>query len=255
MSFPCTSGARITTNQPREFLGADLRGARFERCDLSGAVMRSVDLQAADLDAPWLMEEGGSLLVNGIDVAPLVQAELDRRFPGRSERRAADPAGLRSAYAAVEDAWATAVDRVEDMPRGTVEVCVDGEWSFAQTVRHLVLATDIWLRGAVYGIVDPLHPIGQPHAEYASDGYDMSVFSATRPSYDEVLAVRAGRQAMVRDYLASATSETLARDCPHPWAPARKVTALHCVHTIIGEEWEHLRFALRDLDLIETREA
>lgn len=83
----------------------------------------------------------------------------------------------------------------------------------------------------------------------------MSVCSATRPSYDEVLAVRAGRQAMVRDYLASATSETLARDCPHPWAPARKVTALHCVHTIIGEEWEHLRFALRDLDLIETREA
>ncbi|MBU1801407.1 DinB family protein [Nocardioides sp.] len=246
----------MTTNeQPREFLDADLRGARFERCDLSGAVMRSVDLQAADIDAPWLMEEGGSLLVNGIDVAPLVQAELDRRFPGRSERRAADPAGLRSAYAAVEDAWAAALDRVAGMPPGTVDVRVDDEWSFAQTLRHLVLATDIWLRGAVHGIEDPMHPIGQPHAEYASDGYDVSIFSATHPSYAEVLAVRAERQAMVRDYLASATPEGLATECPHPWAPERRVAAIHCLHTIIGEEWEHLRFALRDLDAIETLEA
>jgi len=246
----------MTNNElPREFRDTDLRGARFERCDLSGAVMRSVDLQGADLDAPWLMEEGGSLLVNGIDVAPLVQAELDRRFPGRSQRRSTDPPGLRSAYAAVEGAWASALDRAAGMPPGTVDIRVDGEWSFAQTLRHLVMATDVWLRGAVLGIPDPLHPLGQPHAEYASDGYDTSVFSGTDPSYTEVLAVRAERQAVVSDYLDSATPAGLAADCSHPWAPDRKVAALHCLHTIIGEEWEHLRFALRDLDAIEAREA
>jgi len=31
------------------------------------------------------------------------------------------------------------------MPPGTVDRRVGGEWSFAQTLRHLVMATDTWL--------------------------------------------------------------------------------------------------------------
>ena len=31
------------------------------------------------------------------------------------------------------------------MPAGSVDASVDGEWSFAQTLRHLILATDTWL--------------------------------------------------------------------------------------------------------------
>ncbi len=76
---------------PREFVDTDLRGARFVRADLSGAVMRGVDVQGADIDAPWLLEEGGSLLVNGVDVVAHVEAELDRRFPGHAQRRAETP--------------------------------------------------------------------------------------------------------------------------------------------------------------------
>ena len=29
---------------------------------------------------------------------------------------------------------------------------------------------------------------------------------------------------------------------------------LACLHTILGEEWEHLRFALRDLDALDRSE-
>src|SRR5512144_2210412 len=68
-----------------EFVDADLRGARFVEADLSGVVMRGVQVEGADIDAPWLLSGEGSLLVNGIDVAPLVEAELNRRFPGRAE--------------------------------------------------------------------------------------------------------------------------------------------------------------------------
>jgi uncharacterized protein YjbI with pentapeptide repeats len=68
------------------FTDVDLRGARFVRADLSGVVMRGVELDGADLDAPWLLDGGSGLLVNGVDVAPLVDAELDRRSPGRAPR-------------------------------------------------------------------------------------------------------------------------------------------------------------------------
>src|SRR5690348_471754 len=131
--------------QGAEFVDTNMRGAKFIGADLSGAVLRGVDAQAAEIDAPWLFEEGGSLLVNGVDVVPFVEAELNRRFPGRAERRAGDPDGLRAAWAALERTWAGTLERVAAMPPGTVDVSIADEWSFAQTLRHLVMATDLWL--------------------------------------------------------------------------------------------------------------
>ena len=237
---------------PKEFLDADLRGARFTRVDLSDAVMRAVNLDGADLDAPWLLEGDASLLVNGVDVAPLVEAELNRRMPGRDLRRAGDPEGLRAAWAALERAWASALDRVATMPAGTVSVSVDGEWTFSQTLRHLVMATDTWLRRAILEIPQPIHPLGQPNAEYESDGNDMSVFATGVPDYAEVLTVRADRVAMVRDFLADITVDDLDQQRRNPWGPDHPETVRSCLQVILEEEWEHLRFALRDLDAIEA---
>jgi uncharacterized protein YjbI with pentapeptide repeats len=128
-----------------EFVGVDLTGARFVETDLTGVVMRGVEVAKVDIDAPWLVR-GERLLVNGVDVIPFVEAELDLRFPGRAGRRAADPEGLRAAWATLERTWAATLDRVDGMRAGTVDVSVGGEWTFAQTLRHLVLATDLWLR-------------------------------------------------------------------------------------------------------------
>ncbi|PWN03225.1 DinB superfamily protein [Nocardioides silvaticus] len=239
----------MTETRP-EFVDADLRGARFVRTDLSRAVLRAVEVDDADIDAPWLMNGDAALLVNGVDVVPFVEAELNRRFPGRADRRAGTPEELAAAWAAVEDAWAAAVDRAATMPDGSVDVRVDGEWSFAETLRHLVMATDTWLRGAVLGVDRPYHPIGVPNAEYATDGYDTSVFTDEQPSYDEVLAVRAERVAMVREFVAAATPDLLDEPRPNPWAPDRTESVRACLHVVLEEEWEHLRYALRDLDAI-----
>jgi Pentapeptide repeats (8 copies) len=76
--------------QGAEFVDADLRGARFVGADLSGVVMRGVDMQGTDIDAPWLSNGENFLRVNGVDVIPFVEAELNRRFPGRADRRAGD---------------------------------------------------------------------------------------------------------------------------------------------------------------------
>lgn len=237
-----------------QFTDRDLAGARFERCDLSGAVLRAVHVDGMEIDAPWLSEGEHGLVVNGVDVAAYVDSELDRRFPGRSLRTATDPGGLREAWVAVEAAWAAAVARATAMPPGTLEASVDGEWSFTQTLRHLVMATDVWLRQSVLGLEQALSPLGQPHAEYATDGFDTSVFSHPDPSWDEVLEVRADRQAQVTAFLASVDATTLAQPRPHPWAPPGSGVSepvLACLHTILGEEWEHLRFALRDLDALD----
>jgi hypothetical protein len=163
-----------------------------------------------------------------------------------------DPEGLRAAWASLQSAWAAAVERATAMPAGTVDVSVTGEWSFAQTLRHMVMATDTWLGKAILERAEPYHPIGQPDGSYTSDGNDPTVFSETAPPFAEVLEVRAGRAAMVSDFLAEATPELLAQTRRNPHAPEHEETVLSCLHVILEEEWEHLRFALRDLDAIEA---
>jgi hypothetical protein len=238
--------------QKAEFRGVNLSGARFAESNLSGVVMRGVDIAGSDIDAPWLLEDGGVLRVNGIDVAPFVEAELNRRFPGRAERRATDPDSLLAAWAALEHSWAATIERAAAMPAGTVDVSVDGEWSFAQTLRHLVLATDMWLGLGIMKLEQPFHPLGLMGG--SSDRFDMSVFTAETPSYAEVLQVRAGRVAMVRDFLASVTPEELVAARKNPHNPEHPETVRSCLHVILEEEWEHLRFAVRDLDAIEAQE-
>jgi hypothetical protein len=231
-----------------EFIDVDLRGARFVEANLSGVVMRGVDVSGADIDAPFLFDGQSSLHINGVDVVPLVEAELNRRFPGRADRRAGDADGLRAAWAGLERTWAATLERVAAMPADAVDESVGGEWSFAQTLRHLVLATDMWLGRAILEIEQPFHPIGQTDSSFETDGRDMSIFTTTTPSYAEVLEVRAGRVAMVRDFLAAVTSDELLATRGNPHDPQHQETVLSCLHVILEEEWEHHRYAVRDLE-------
>jgi len=246
------SFSRSDDLQGAEFVGANLRGARFVESDLSGVVMRGVQVENLDIDAPWLID-GGTFKVNGVDVIPFVEAELNRRFPGRADRRAKDPEGLRTAWAALEQTWAATLERAAAMPPGTVDISVEGEWSFAQTLRHLVLATDTWLRRGILEIDQPFHPLGLAGPGAEEDGLDMSIFTTDPPTYEQVLEIRAGRAAMVRDFLATVTAEELTVTRKNPWAPQYPETTLSCLNVILEEEWEHLRYAVRDLDTIESR--
>ena len=81
----------------------------------------------------------------------------------------------------------------------------------------------------------------------------MSIFVTVAPSYAEVLDVRADRVAMVRDFLATVTTDELARARRNPWAPEYPETTLSCLHVILEEEWEHHRYAVRDLDALAAR--
>ena len=76
---------------------ADLSGARFRGVDLSGAVMRGVELAGVDITG-----EIENVTINGVDIGPLVSAELDRRDPDRVKMRPADAAGFREAWDILE---------------------------------------------------------------------------------------------------------------------------------------------------------
>lgn len=246
----------MSANEPesmrdRVFENRSLRGSRFVGCDLGDVVVRGSDVAGMQLDSPWLLEGDNSLVVNGVDVVPFVEAELSRRFPGRELRVAREPDGLRAAWSALERAWAATLDRATAMPPGALDTSIDGEWSFAQTLRHLVMATDTWLGSAVLDQEQPYHPVGLPDSGGGS--YDEAVLSAETPSFAQVLDARRDRQAMVRDFLAGVTPEVLAQPRRNPHGNGYEETVLSCVRTILEEEWEHHRYAVRDLDAISSR--
>lgn len=227
------------------FVRASFKGATLRFSDVSGVTMRGMDVDGLDIDSHDLFF--GSLLVNGVDVVPLVDAELNRLFPGRELQKAQTPEGLRQGWDAVQAAWRTTV---ADTPQELVDAHVEDEWSLAQTLRHLVLATDAWLRGAILRIPQPFHEIGQIFTGAAEMGFDMSVFRAEAPTWEEVLAVRAERQQLVTDFLATATEELLAEERDDPWGGDWKPSVGDCVRVILEEEWAHLRYIRRDLALL-----
>ena len=58
----------------------------------------------------------------------------------------------------------------------------------------------------------PFHEIGQIFTGAGEMGFGMSIFRVDPPAYEEILAVRAERQRLVTDFLATVTTELLAKE-------------------------------------------
>jgi hypothetical protein len=250
------------------FEGADLRGARFDRADLTGAHLRAVDLSGAQFRGCELhgvvmrgVELGGvridgeieNVTINGVDVGPLIEAELDRRDPDRASMRPADPAGFRRAFEIVERRWSATVDRARGLPPELLHESVDGEWSFIETLRHLVYATDAWVRRAMLGDPSPWHPLDLPWDEMP-DTTGTPRDRSARPSLEEVLELRKDRMATVRQVIDGLTEASLnghTEPVTGPgWPPPRSFAVRDCLLVILSEEWQHRLYAERDLDAL-----
>jgi hypothetical protein len=227
-----------------EFSGVHLHAASFE-----GARLTDADLSGADISGAI-----AGTLVNGVEIEPLVQAELDRRCPERVKLRALDVAGLREGWAMLEDLWGATTDRAASLPEGLQSRRVDGEWSFLETLRHLIFATDCWLFRGVHLASRPYHPWGLPWAGVSAEwsgqlGLDVSA----TPSLDALLPVRRDHQQAVRATLEQLTEGELAevRNAPdEPGHPTGAHAVRDCLHVLLREEWEHHRYAVRDLDAL-----
>jgi hypothetical protein len=188
-----------------------------------------------------------------VDVAPLVEAELDRRDPDRPKMRPTDPAGFRAAWGIVERRWDSTVKRAGDLDPKLLHRSVDGEWSFIETLRHLVFATDCWMGRAILGDPSPWHPLGFPWDEMP-DTPGVPRDREARPSLDEVLALRRDRMATVRAFIDGLTDESLAAHTEPVEAPGwprpESYPVKECLLIILNEEWLHRQFAERDLDAL-----
>lgn len=245
-----------------EFIERDLTGSRFKIVDLSGSRFSDLNLSGALFRGAWAdrLELDGDfdhLVVNGVDVMPFVRAEMDRLDPERSLMRPDDADGFRVAWPIIERRWAETVERARRLPPELLDERVDEEWSFIQTLRHLVMATDAWVLRALLGDPAPYHPLGLPHSEIDDPDGLLPNDPDARPSLDEVLAVRADRMATVGAFIADLTDERLGEmtepvlepGYPEPESyPVRR-----CIGAIVNEEWEHRRFAERDLAILESR--
>src|ERR1700754_4984008 len=107
----------------RHFEDEDLTGAEFRECDLSRARLVGVVMQDAEIDG---LVTG--LVVNGVEVMPYVEAELDRRHPVRVLIRSDDPDDLREAHRQLVAAWGETVDRIRASP-GIEHRRANDEWS------------------------------------------------------------------------------------------------------------------------------
>jgi hypothetical protein len=230
----------------QEFVDVTLRGVVFNRA-------RIRDSEVIDLD---IHAEIGRLVVNGVEVGPLVEAELDRRHPDRAAMRPTTADGFRTAWDTVERLWAGTVDRARGLGPALLHESVDGEWSFIETLRHLSFATDCWIRRAVLGDPSPWDRLDLPWDGMA-DTPGVPRDRSARPSLDEALALRHSRMATVRDYVDRLDEPTL-RSSTEPvdgpgWPPAQAFPVAECLRVVLNEEWEHRLYAERDLDLLERR--
>jgi hypothetical protein len=233
-----------------EFEG-DLAGAVFWGADLSGARFRDVNLTDAKISHAWLVNVDidalvDTVVINGVDVTAYVN-ERDPWYPLRAMLRPTDPEGMRAAWAALEDEWAKTLARALALPEAALHESVDDEWSFVQTLRHLVFAMDKWFTAPILG--ERFDPIGLPNrgsVDFPWPDLDYDLM----PSVAEALAVRADRAARFRDYLASVSSTDFAR--PIDVLENGTNPLEECLDTVFEEEFWHNRYAVRDLAQLEA---
>jgi hypothetical protein len=244
----------------------EFKGALFESVDLSGAVIRASDLtglkiSGSDIAGVRLSGHAGDLegvRVNDVDVTSFVNAELDRRYPERVMLHAVRSlAGYRALWMFLEERWDETIARAERLPEAALHERVDGEWSFVETLRHLVFAIDVWIGRMIRGEPRPFHRLGLPPDFYPADGAaEIGIDLEARPSLEEVKAVRTDRMAQVRAALGEVTEagfEEVRTGRPAPAWDTDSRPVRRCFHVVFNEHCEHRRYVVRDLAVIEAR--
>jgi uncharacterized damage-inducible protein DinB len=235
------------------FTHADLRGATFRDCELSG--VRIVDSILTDVA---ISGDVAKVVVNDVDVTAFVESELDQLHPERVQLRDIRTADdYRAMWATLERLWAQTLADAERLPEATRQEQVDGEWSLVETLRHLVFATDAWAGRTILDEPNPYHRLGFPYSGYPrTEAVALGLDLDARPSFAEVLAVRAERTAVVRRIVDTLTDADLDRTCtrmPAPGYAGEPPSVGRSLRVVLNEECEHRRYAVRDLAVLTRR--
>ncbi len=242
------------------FEQADLQGSRFDTVLLNGSRFRNVDLYRVDMRGVEIVDttitgEIQNLVINGVDVAPLVDAELDRRYPDKPKFRPVHADGFREAWDVNERLWSATVERARKLEPEQLHESVDGEWSFIQTLRHLAFASESWVGRCILGDPHPWHPLSLAWDTHRDLGIEQH--RDARPSLDEALALRHDAMRLVRrvvDDLTDARLDEETEPCVgQGWPPEGSTFKVReCLLVVLNEEWWHRMYAERDLTVLEA---
>jgi DinB superfamily/Pentapeptide repeats (8 copies) len=238
------------------FTDADLTGATFRECDLTQ--VKIVGSQVADLRVSGFGGATGAVVVDDVDVTAFVAAELDERHPERVQLRAMRTADdYRAMWDTVEALWSDTVARAERLSETAHHERVDDEWSFVETLRHLVFAVDVWVGRMLLDEVAPYHRLGLPPTDYPDTGAkELGIDLDARPSYAEVVALHADRRDQMRrvvDAVGDTELEQVRTAAPAPAWGVESHSVGGCLRVVMREHCEHRRFAMRDLTALEAR--
>ncbi len=237
-------------------------GARLTGVDFSGAVLRDCDLSNVKIVDSWLVDVNmsgliGNVVVNDVDVTEFVNAELDRRHPERVQLREMSAADdYRAMWTTIEALWSSLVERARALSEDQVQQRVDDEWSFVETLRHLVFCTDAWASRTILDDPRPYHRLGYTHSSYPpADAAALGIDLEAHPSFAEVLVARVDRMAVIRRIVDGLTDAEVERVClrtPAPGYPEEPRTVGKCLSVVMGEEFDHAQYAIRDLRALEA---
>ena len=256
--------------QTRQFKDAtfeqvDLSGATFHSVDLSGISVRDATLAGAtiigaELEGTRLSSFGDermTVIVNDVDVTDFVEGELDKRHPERVQLRAVSTVDEhRAMWDTIERLWAESRAHAEQLPEAKRHEAVGDEWSFVDTMRHLVMAIDTWIGRMLRQEPNPYDPLGLPPTDFSDESKaEIGFVTDASPSYDEVVAVHARKRAEVRAVLDSLTESQLEEPrtatLASEWGEETR-TVKQCLGTVFREHVAHRRFAERDLAILEA---
>lgn len=225
------------------FWGVNLRRSTFRDADFGGSTFFHVFLRNVSIDG--IVDR---LVVNGVDVTDYVAAN-DRWHPLRTMLEPQNSAEFRAAWDRLDAAWHDLVAGAESMEPSELLESVNGEWSFRDTLRHLVFVRDKWFAGPILGR-EGFTDVGLPNTGSREFGWPGLNLDAA-PSVAQVLEIRSRQNAELVDWLSGTDFSTL----PEETAVLENgsVPTVMCLHAVLEEEFEHLRYATRDLDELSRR--
>lgn len=219
------------------FWGVNLQRTLFRDADLSGANFFHVFLKDVRVDG-----EIDRLVINGVDVTDYVN-EHDRWWPLRNNLSPNSVDGLRESWAALSMEWRDFLNRVSTTDESLVHASVNGEWTLTETVRHLIFAMDKWFTMPILGF-SSFSAMGLPNTEsqdHEWPGIDLQAV----PDFTEVLQARAEQHERFSAFVATLRPEDLPKTVTIEENGV--VPAFMCFHVVLEEEFEHLRYMIRDL--------
>jgi uncharacterized damage-inducible protein DinB len=161
---------------------------------------------------------------------------------------------MREMCGVTQGRWESTLAQAHGLPEDAVQERVGDEWSLVETLRHLVFVHDAWVARALLGET-AYHPLGLPPTAMKSRP-PLPGDPAAHPSLDAVLSLRSPRTARAAAVLGDLTDDALEeqRRVTGPGYPRPgRYPARRFVLALLTEEWEHQRYAARDLAVVAAR--